>query len=902
MTLHPQSSEKANRPLLSLKWGPIWRHSTRTGIAALTLSGPLLTQIAIYAQSLPTSPIVDPASTPTSFTNPNPNTLTVTTTGRSVISWGSFNIGSGNTVNFQNNGAVLNYVRGGGASQINGALNAINPIILLNNQGISVGGTASISAPSILLSTGSLMSDSISKFLTGVDYGSGLNAPLISIELNNASGPISVDGSIRSTNGGGIGLIAPFISVGPTARLESLGFRNASTGTDGVNTTVNGVVAEGSLWLGTTGLSSNAYTQPIPGMPGAPAPTLPTGFGFTQVSGRPSPQNIRLSLRATYDFERVVIGTSGARRGQFDDLFFSPNFRAANFYLYDGIEAIEEGHRQATTGGLRRTLRDAQSNQLIDDQLEATLLGLQLPPGATLLAADRVTFDANGQLVGGNLVIDSTQSLSQNFIDQFGSGAFSISVSGGQGTLTGSNGEKASYNPISGEVSWVRTIQGPPSTETVLAPGSQIPQGMGKPPSGLEGLPATTGTYVEKEGGWYHGRGSETKGPPHCPGCREVQAQTGEVTYWKGHFASSGPGQSPHFVADPKGNSVVYQLGGRYYVTTASSFFQNGQVNKPSVPTGNTFTPQVVQTVTRPGATTVVPFQESLPIRGNATPPPQGSAQSTWVQQGKAPDKTGYAPVPTPTAAPTPTMAVPSPTPLAPTLAPTAAPPTLAPTMRPTAAPTPTMAVPSPTPLAPTLAPTAAPPTLAPTMRPTAAPTPTMAVPSPTPLAPTLAPTAAPPTLAPTMRPTAAPTPTTAVPSPTPAVPTLAPTVAPTLAPSVGPTPAQDGSRAVLKPAVVRDLSGLRAAGTESQRPGLAVSYEVPRALIEANVKGGLPAQSRATLPNGSQLPAALDYDSSSQTFTIKDTTLVPLPLDVLLTMPTLTGGQGRFVLTIGQP
>ena len=108
--------------------------------------------------------------------------------------------------------------------------------------------------------------------------------------------------------------------------------------------------------------------------------------------------------------------------------------------------------------------------------------------------------------------------------------------------------------------------------------------------------------------------------------------------------------------------------------------------------------------------------------------------------------------------------------------------------------------------------------------------------------------------------------------------------------------------RAVLKPAVVRDNPGLRAAETTSRRPGLTVTYEVPRTLIESNIKGGLAAQSRATLPDGRPLPAELDYDPSSQTFTIRDTSQLPLPLDVRLMMPTMSGGQGAFVLTIGRP
>lgn len=81
-----------------------------------------------------------------------------------------------------------------------------------------------------------------------------------------------------------------------------------------------------------------------------------------------------------------------------------------------------------------------------------------------------------------------------------------------------------------------------------------------------------------------------------------------------------------------------------------------------------------------------------------------------------------------------------------------------------------------------------------------------------------------------------------------------------------------------------------------------AVSYQVPRSLIESRIPGGLAEQSRATLPDGQPLPAALTYDPNSQTFTVRDTERLPLPLDVRLSMPTRNGGQGSFVLTIGQP
>ena len=87
----------------------------------------------------------------------NGKTLTIETNKRSVIEWGSFSINSGETVDFQNKGAVLNYVTpGGGISQISGSLKALDTIILINNQGINVNNGASISVPNLLLSTGTI--------------------------------------------------------------------------------------------------------------------------------------------------------------------------------------------------------------------------------------------------------------------------------------------------------------------------------------------------------------------------------------------------------------------------------------------------------------------------------------------------------------------------------------------------------------------------------------------------------------------------------------------------------------------------------------------------------------------------------------------------------------------------
>ena len=854
---------------------------SHAGVVALTLAQSSAPPMA-RAQVLPTGP--QQVGSGTHSVTTAGSTLTVTTPGRAVISWGSFNIGPGATVDFQNQGAVLNYVRsGGGASRLDGVLRAINPVVLINNQGITVGSTAVISVPSILLSTGTLTSGGVQQFLSGAAYGPGLNAPLISIVMADTDGPIQVDGTILSTNGGGIGLVAPSVTVGPTATIFTRGTRSAATGTDGVNTTVNGVVAEGSLWVGTTGLPTNTFTA---------APGLPTGFGFVQISGKPSPQRASLSLQATYDLERFVISTSGAKAGQFNDLFFSPSFRAADFYVFDGIEAIEEGHRESTNGGplKRRVTHTDDHGQVVSVEAEeASLLGLTLPAGAVLLNADGVRVDqTSGKLTAGTLTVQpgTTALTNQDFVDQFGTGPVKVTIDGGASSVVGSNGVRAPYGPQTGLITWTRTIPGSPTTQMVAIPGGSftIMQGLTNPGFTRPQEAGISQTFLRQEGGYFHGNHGTYAGTSPCHGCRYVNPVTGEVTYWRGHFTTDSNGR-PQFTT--AGNlpptHVLYVVGGRTYVTDASSF--NPQTT-PKTPPTQVVRPPVYQQVTTPGTPTVVQLQQALPLAGQATIP-QGSGTSTW--QRPTP------PMPLPTAAPNPQTAIPI---QAPILVPqqTQQIPTPGPTPAPTRAP-----LQQPL-LTPTLAPTQVPqPTPAPTRAPLQQPllTPTQ-VPQPTP-APTRAPLQQP-LLTPTLAPTQVPQPT---PAPTRAPlqqPLLTPTLAPGKLPPQPTTAPQPSSAAqpVLRPISPGEF--LPTSGTRPVPRADSFSYQIPRGLIEERIPGAIPEKSRARLVDGRALPPGVEFDAFSQSFEIRSYGKISLPLDVLLTVPTRSGTSGSFTLTIGKP
>ena len=72
---------------------------------------------------------------------PTNNSLTVSQSSqRAIINWGSFSIGAGGTVLFNNGqGATLNRVTGNMISQIDGSLKATGSVYLINPQGIVIG-------------------------------------------------------------------------------------------------------------------------------------------------------------------------------------------------------------------------------------------------------------------------------------------------------------------------------------------------------------------------------------------------------------------------------------------------------------------------------------------------------------------------------------------------------------------------------------------------------------------------------------------------------------------------------------------------------------------------------------------------------------------------------------------
>ncbi len=114
-----------------------------------------------------------------------PVQTTITADNNTVLRWGSFDVGAGQTVQFVQPGAearVLNWIGGLTPSQINGSLLANGQVYLMNPAGVYFGRTSLVDVGRLYAVGGSLSKED---FLAGLNRFTGLTG-----EVNNA-------GSIR---------------------------------------------------------------------------------------------------------------------------------------------------------------------------------------------------------------------------------------------------------------------------------------------------------------------------------------------------------------------------------------------------------------------------------------------------------------------------------------------------------------------------------------------------------------------------------------------------------------------------------------------------------------------------------------------------------------------------------
>lgn len=129
----------------------------------------------------------------------NPNLTINQTTNRAAIDWNTFNIGSNGAVTFvvpDAQSSTLNRVLDTNASQIFGKLTSNGQVFLLNPNGVVFGASASVNVGGLVATTHSLSNE---------DYMAGKTT----FDRNGATGKIINEGTLKSSLGGYIALLAP---------------------------------------------------------------------------------------------------------------------------------------------------------------------------------------------------------------------------------------------------------------------------------------------------------------------------------------------------------------------------------------------------------------------------------------------------------------------------------------------------------------------------------------------------------------------------------------------------------------------------------------------------------------------------------------------------------------------
>ncbi|QHE93037.1 filamentous hemagglutinin N-terminal domain-containing protein [Pandoraea fibrosis] len=147
-----------------------------------------LAETTAFAQSLPTGGQYTAGSGTIST---NGGTMTVDqNTQRGVINWNTFNVGSGNTVQFNQPNAqskTLNIVSGGVPSNIQGSLLANGQIFIQNSSGILFGKGAVVNVGSLLATT------------KAIDPNAFMNGDVLTLSSTGKSGLVQNDGNIQAS-------------------------------------------------------------------------------------------------------------------------------------------------------------------------------------------------------------------------------------------------------------------------------------------------------------------------------------------------------------------------------------------------------------------------------------------------------------------------------------------------------------------------------------------------------------------------------------------------------------------------------------------------------------------------------------------------------------------------------
>ena len=197
--------------------------SLRRRRLALALVGAMaMPMMPAVAQNLPSGgTVVNGTVAPPNYTGTE-LTITQTTKG-AIIDWGSFNIGAGYGVTFDQQfgttSVTLNRVVGTpGVSMINGTLTSNGSVFIINPAGITFGNSAQVNVGGLIAST---LDMSNANFLSGLSSGQyTFNAS------GSDAGSVFNSGQLTAADGGTIGLIGSYINNSGTitANLGSVVF------------------------------------------------------------------------------------------------------------------------------------------------------------------------------------------------------------------------------------------------------------------------------------------------------------------------------------------------------------------------------------------------------------------------------------------------------------------------------------------------------------------------------------------------------------------------------------------------------------------------------------------------------------------------------------------------------
>ncbi len=289
-----------------------------------------------------------------------------TTTANTFINWNSFNIGVGDTTTFVEPSAssvVWNHIDGsGGMSQIMGSLNANGYVILQNSSGFMVGGSATINAHGLIMTTAGVRPPDLSSGGAWQFNAPPPTIPIINYGKINISGGgsafliadnIQNNGTITADQGGKIGLYAGkkvLVSMSPDGRGLSVQVTlpQGSVDNEGNLIADGGTIAAQAQSVNQNGLAQANAVQNINGVVELVAsdnltigPSSDIEANGDTTSGNPSPGGfVVLQSGNTYsDTPTSVVNVSGQNGGQ------------------DGIvEVIGNGTIQSTIGSTFATL------------------------------------------------------------------------------------------------------------------------------------------------------------------------------------------------------------------------------------------------------------------------------------------------------------------------------------------------------------------------------------------------------------------------------------------------------------------------------------------------------------------------------------------------------------------